>query len=143
MLLSSEGALFGTPDGRRVFHFPLPTGVASKIPWCSPQAISFGLGDYSEPFGDFVVATQVQVPTGANSCAFRGPAFIEFTGRPSGNGTAKLFAMSQLTPWPADIVLRANDVLDFTVRFVLGGSSCAPTFVRQVILDVGPERFLA
>ena len=143
MLLSSVGALFGTPDGRRILGYPLPTGVASKIPWCSPQAISFGLGDYSESFGDYVVATQVQVPPGASSCAFRGPAFIELTGRPRTNGTAKLFATSQLTPWPADIVLGANEVLDFTVRFVLGGSSCAPTFVRQVILDVGPERFLA
>lgn len=143
MLLSSEGALFRTPDGRRVSRYPLPTGVVSKIPWCSPQETSVGLGSYSEPFGDYLVTVQVQGGLGASSCAFRGPAFIELTGRPSGNGTAKLLAIAQLMSWPADIVLETNGVLDFKVGFVLGGSSCAPTFVRQIILDVGPERFLA
>jgi len=144
MMLSNEGALFGTPGDGRVVAYPLPTGVASEIPWCSPQATSVNLGPSSGAFGDFVVTAQVQGALGASSCAFRGHAFIELTGSPNGKGIAKLIAApSPLTPGPADVVLGANAVLDFTVRFVMGGSSCAPTFVPQVILDVGPERFLA
>ncbi|MHB8379760.1 MAG: beta propeller repeat protein [Acidimicrobiales bacterium] len=143
IMLSSEGALFGTSSGGRILPYPLPTGVASKIPWCSPQATSVNLGP-SGPFGDYVVTVQVQGALGASSCAFRGHAFIELTGSPGDKGIAKLLATpSQLTPWPADIVLGVNGMLDFTVRFTMGGSSCAPTFVPQVILDVGPERFLA
>ena len=144
VFLSPEGALFRTPDGRRVFGYPLPTGVTSKIPWCSPQVTSVNIGPSAGPFGDYVVTAQVQGALGASSCAFRGPAFIEFTGRPSSRGTAKLLvAPSQVTPWPANMTLRANDVLDFKIAFVMGGSSCAPTFIPRVILDVGPERFLA
>lgn len=144
MLLSNRGALFALPNGRGVVSHPLPTGVTSQIPWCSPQVSSVVLGPSSGPFGDYIVTVQVQGSTNASSCVLRGPAYIELTTSPSANGVARLLAApSQLTPWPASTTLRSGEVLDFTVRFVMGGSTCAPTFVPQVILTVGPERFLA
>ncbi len=142
MLVSSDGALFALSTGR-VASMPLPTGVDSPIPWCSPQVTSVGLGPSSGPFGDYVATAQVQGDLHSSACAFRGPAYLELFTSPDANGVAKRLAPpARLTPWPDRILLSPTRVLDFTVRFEMGGTSCAPTFVSQVVLDVGPERFL-
>ena len=142
MLMSSDGALVAFSKGR-VAGISLPTGVNSPIPWCSPQVTSVDLGPSSGPFGDYVTTAQVQGSLDSGTCAFRGPAYIELFSSPDAQGVAtRLAPPSRLTPWPNRILLSPTRVLDFTVRFEMGGTSCAPTFVSQVILDVGPERFL-
>ncbi|HET9089878.1 MAG TPA: hypothetical protein VFN54_06205, partial [Acidimicrobiales bacterium] len=142
MLVSSDGALFALSNGR-VVSMPLPAGVDSQIPWCSPQVTSVGLGPSSGPFGDYVATAQVQGNLDSGTCAFRGTAYLELFASPDARGVARRLAPpSRLTPWPNRILLSPARVLDFTVHFEMGGTSCAPTFVSQVVLDVGPERFL-